>query len=81
MREYHKNTFCTIHTIASGNVLYDSGSSIPVLCDNLELGVGWGLWGVGLGLEVRGRFKRVETYVHLWLIHVDIWEKPTQNTT
>ena len=25
-----------------------------------------------------GRFKREGTYVYLWLIHVDIWQKPTQ---
>ena len=25
-----------------------------------------------------GRFKRKGTYVYLWLIHVDIWQKPTQ---
>jgi len=25
--------------------------------------------------EVRGRFKRVGTYVYLWLIYVDIWQK------
>ena len=37
------------------------------LCDNLE---GWD--GVG------GRFKREGTYVYLWLIHVDVWQKPTQ---
>ena len=24
------------------------------------------------------RFKREQTYVHLWLIHVDIGQKPTQ---
>ena len=41
----------------------------PVLCDNLE---GWG--GVGGG---RG-FRREGTYVYLWLIHVDVWQKPTQ---
>ena len=34
-----------------------------------------------MGLEVRGWFKREETYVHLWLTHVDIWKKPTENTT
>ena len=28
--------------------------------------------------EVECRFKREETYVHLWLIHVDIWQKTTQ---
>ena len=29
-------------------------------------------WGVG------GSFKREGTYVYLWLIHVDVWQKPTQ---
>ena len=24
------------------------------------------------------KFKREGTYVYLWLIHVDIWQKPTQ---
>ena len=28
--------------------------------------------------EVRGKFKREGTYAYLWLIHVDIWQKPTQ---
>ena len=30
-------------------------------------GVGWG-----------GRFKREGTYVYLWLIHADVWQKSTQ---
>ena len=39
-----------------------------MLCDNLE---GWeGVRG--------GRFKREGTYVYLWLIHADVWQKPTQ---
>ena len=25
-----------------------------------------------------GRFKREGTYVYLWLILVDVWQKPTQ---
>ena len=25
-----------------------------------------------------GRFKREGMYVYLWLIHVDIWQKPTK---
>ena len=29
---------------------------------------------MGGGREVQGR----ETYVYLWLIHVDVWQKPTQ---
>ena len=31
-------------------------------------------------MEVGGRFKREGTYVHLWLIHNDVWQKPTQYT-
>ena len=39
-------------------------------CDNLEE---WG--GVGDGREV----QEERDYVHLWLIHVDIRQKPTQH--
>ena len=31
-----------------------------------------------MGWEVGRRFKRKGTHVHLWLIHVDVWQKPTQ---
>ena len=31
-----------------------------------------------MGREVEEKFQRVGTYVYLWLIHVDIWKKPTQ---
>ena len=31
-----------------------------------------------MGWEVGGRFKREETFVYLWLIHGDVWQKPTQ---
>ena len=27
---------------------------------------------------VEERLKREGTYVYLWLVHVDIWQKPTQ---
>ena len=40
----------------------------PILYDNLEGGK------VGSGREV----QEVWTYVYIWLIHVDIWQKPTQ---
>ena len=40
-----------------------------MLCKNLE---GWDQ------VEMGGNFKREGTYVYLWLIHVDIWQKPTQ---
>ena len=32
----------------------------------------------GKGWKVGGKTKKEETYVCLWLIHVDIWQKPTQ---
>ena len=32
----------------------------------------------GKGWEVGGTFKREGTYVYLWLIHVDGWQKPIQ---
>ena len=32
----------------------------------------------GMGWEVGGRFKREGTYVDLWLIHIDVWQKQTQ---
>ena len=30
----------------------------------------------GMGREVGGEFKREGTYVYLWPIHVDVWQKP-----
>ena len=31
----------------------------------------------GMGWEAGVSFKREGTYVYLWLIHVDIWQKHT----
>ena len=31
-----------------------------------------------MGREMGERFKREGTYVYLWLIHVDVWQKPTR---
>ena len=39
------------------------------LCNNME---GW------KGREMRRRFKRERTCVYLWLIHADVWQKPTE---
>ena len=47
----------------------DAGNPRPVLCDNLE---GWGGEGGGGGLQDGG------THVCLWLIHADVWQKPSQ---
>ena len=58
-----------VKQIASGNLLYDTGSSKLVRCDNLEGQV---------GQEVGGRLKRERACVYLCLIHIDIWQKLTQ---
>ena len=31
-----------------------------------------------MGWEMGGRIMREGTYVYLWLIHADVWQKPTQ---
>ena len=28
--------------------------------------------------EMEGRFKREGTYIYLWLIHIDVWQKPNR---
>ena len=34
--------------------------------------------GGGMGRQMGGRFKREGTYVCLWLIYIDIWQKTTK---
>ena len=46
--------------------MYDSGTSYQGSVINYRSEKGW---------EVGGRFKREGTYVHRWLIHVDVWQK------
>ena len=53
----------------NGNLPYDSGNS-----NRASVKTSRG----GMGRKVGGRFKREGTYVYLWLIHVDVWQKPTQ---
>ena len=58
-----------IKQIASGNLLYYSGNS------------NWGsvtIYRDGKRWEVGGRFKKEGTHIHLWLIHVDVWQKSNQ---
>ena len=51
-----------VKQIASGNLLYDAGSSDELLCDNLE---GWEVQEGG-------------TYIYPWLTQVNVWQRPTQ---
>ena len=39
----------------------------------------WQPKGVVWRWEMGGKFKREGTYVYLWLIHVDVWQKPMQH--
>ena len=56
--------------VASGSLMYDAGSPKPVLCDNLK---------GGRGREAGEGYKREGTYVYLWPIHVDAWQKSSQS--
>ena len=47
-----------VKQITSGNLLYGTGGSEPVLCDNIRYGMEW---------KVGGRFKREGTYVFQFL--------------
>ena len=53
-----------IKHITNINLLYDSGNS---KCGSVTTYKGGKVWEVG------GSFKREGTYVHLWLIHVNVW--------
>ena len=61
-----KHTLPYVKRTASGNLLYDSRELKVGLCDNRE---GWD--------GVAGRF--IYIYVYIWLIHVDVWQKPTHH--
>ena len=68
-RVTRKLTLSYIKQVANGNLLYDSGNSN---WDYVTTQRG------GMGREKGGSFKREGTQVHLWLINVDVWQKPTQ---
>ena len=48
-------------------MLFDTGSSTHCPVTTLK----------GMGREMRALLRRQGTYVYLWLIHVDVWQKPT----
>ena len=52
-----------------------------VWCRELKSSALWQSREAGCGRrweEVRGRFKRERTCRYLWLIHIDVWQLPTQ---
>ena len=59
-----------VRQLASGNLLYDAGSSTSCSVTT---------WRGGMGWEVGGRFKKEGTYVYPWVIHGDVWQKPTKH--
>ena len=58
--------------IASRKLVYNTQGSIHCSVNT------WCSRGVD-GYGVRGRFRKKGTYVYLWLIHVAVWQKPTQH--
>ena len=64
-----KLTLPSVKQIANGNLLFYSGNSNR---DSVTTQRG------GMGREVVGVFRWEETGVNLWLIHVDVWQKPVQ---
>ena len=58
-----------VKQIAHGNLLYDAGNSNQG-CVTTKRGV--------MGQEVGGRFRREGTELYLWLVHVDVCQKPAQ---
>ena len=65
--ETYINTSLYVKQIASGKLLYNTGSSTWGSLTTWRGGMGWGLGG---------RFKREETHVHFKLIHVVVWQNP-----
>ena len=88
-RKCHDNSFCPVkifenfyqqiwHTVLPSRFLslnfeglkfHNKNTLEPGPCDNPEGWIGW---------EVGVRFKRERACVYLWLIHVDVWQKPAQ---
>ena len=61
-------TYMTIRKIESGNLPCDSDNSNRGSVTTSRGGMGW---------VVGGRFYREGTYIYLWLMHIDIWQKLT----
>ena len=67
--ESNMENYITICKIADGNFPYDSGNSNRGSATTQRAGVGW---------KVGGMSKTEGTHVSLWLMHVDVRQKPTQ---
>ena len=58
--------------------MWNSQWEFPVCLRELKQGLCIKLGG-GMGKEIGGSFKREGTYVDLWLIHVEVWQKTTKS--
>ena len=58
-----------VKQVTSANLMHEAGHPKLVLWENPD---GWGGEGGEKGVPDGG------TYVHPWLIHVDVWQKPPQ---
>ena len=58
-------------------MLYDARSANQGLCDNLDNLEGW--YGVRGGKEIQARWGEEGTRIYPWLMHIDVWQKPTQH--
>ena len=64
------NIHITMCKTVSGKLLCNKGAQPSVL---------WWPRGMEWGRRVGGRFKTEGIYVCLWLIHIVVWQKPTQH--
>ena len=61
-------TLSYVKQMTSESSMQEAGHSELVLCNNPE----------GERKEVEAGFRREGTHVYLWLIHFDVWQKPSQ---
>ena len=77
-----EQTESSIKTETLPYVKLDSQWKFAVWLRELKSGALWQSRGVGWGGRWEGRSRRrghtYRTYTYLWLIHVDMWQKPSQ---
>ena len=77
--EQHWNTSTGTCRIDGQREFATSRSKLTSLTQGAQIGCSVTASGEGDEWEVGERFKREGTCVYLWLIHVAVWQKPTQH--
>ena len=81
-RNWGTNWESSIKTETLPYVKLDSQWKFAIWLRELKSGALWQSRGVGWGGRWEGRSRRrghtYRTYTYLWLIHVDMWQKPSQ---